>query len=58
MSGCKNYRKHAADILRAFGGKIGKPKHSNVKIHLVGGISRKGLTPLVLFKGNMRIGRR
>ena len=54
MAGYKNYRKHAADILRAVGGKIGKPKHSNVKIHLLGGISKKGLTPLVLFKGIMR----
>ena len=25
MAGYKNYRKHAADILRAVGGKIGKP---------------------------------
>ena len=53
MAGYKNYRKHAADILRAVGGKIGKPKHSNVKINLLGGISRKGLAPLVLFKGIM-----
>ena len=54
MAGYKNYRKISSDILRAVGGKIGKPKHSNVKIHLLGGISRKGLTPLVLFKGTMR----
>jgi hypothetical protein len=54
MAGYTNYRKHASDILRAVGGKIGKPKHSNVKIHLLGGISKKGLTPLVLFKGIMR----
>ena len=53
-SAYKNYRKHAADNLRAVGGKIDKPKHSNVKIHLLGGISKKGLTPLVLFKGIMR----
>ena len=33
-------------------GKLGKPKH-NYKIHLFGGISRKGLTPLVLFTGTM-----
>ncbi len=37
-------------MLRAVGGKIGKPKQSTVKIHLLGGISRKGLTPLVMFK--------
>ena len=54
MAGYKNYRKPSSDILRAVGGKIGKPKHSNVKIHLLGGISRKGLSPLVLFKGIMR----
>ena len=53
MAGYKNYRKTSAENLRAVGGKIGKPKHSNVKIHLLGGISRKGLTPLVLFKGRM-----
>ena len=40
-------------LSRDAGGKIGKPKHSNVKIHLLGGISRKGLTPLVLFTGKM-----
>ena len=33
--------------------KIGKPKLSTVKIHLLGGISRKGLTPMVMFKKNM-----
>ena len=33
MTGFKNYRKHAAENLRAVGGKIGKPKYSNVKIH-------------------------
>ena len=32
--------------------KIGKPKH-NLKIHLFGGISRKGLSPLVMFTGIM-----
>ena len=53
LTGYKNYRKHSSDILRAVGGKIGKPKHSTVKIHLLGGISRKGLTPLVMFKKNM-----
>ena len=50
LAGYKNYRKSSSDILRAVGGKIGKPKHSAVKIHLLGGISRKGLTHLVMFK--------
>ena len=45
LSGYTNYRKNSSDILRAIGGKIGKPKHSTVKIHLLGGVSRKGLTP-------------
>ena len=53
LAGYKNYRKSSSDILRAIGGKIGKPKHSPIKIHLLGGISRKGLTPLVMFKGRM-----
>ena len=53
LAGYKNYRKHSSDILRAAGGKIGKSKHSTVKIHLLGGISRKGLTPLVMFKKTM-----
>ena len=44
--------KPKAALLRAHDGKIGKPKH-NMKIHLFGGISRKGLTPLVLFIGTM-----
>ena len=49
----KNWYKASAGLLRAAGGKIGKPKHSNVKIHLLGGISRRGLCPLVMFEGNM-----
>ena len=53
MAGYKKYRKPSFDILRAVGSKIGKLKHSNVKIHLNGGISRKGFSPLVLFKGIM-----
>ena len=53
LAGYKNYRKSSSDILRAVGGKIGKPKHSSVKIHLLGGISRKGLTFFVMFKGRM-----
>ena len=50
LAGYKNYRKHSSDILRVAGGKIGKPKHSTVKIHLLGDITRKGLTPLVMLK--------
>ena len=38
--------------MRAANGKVGKPKH-NYKIHLVGRISRHGLTPLVMFTGTM-----
>ena len=48
----KNWNKPSSDLLRAHGGKIGKPKH-NLKIHLFGGISRKGLSPLVMFTGIM-----
>ena len=32
--------------------KIGKPKHY-FKVHLFGGISRQGLTPLIIFTGTM-----
>jgi hypothetical protein len=39
-------------LLRAAGNKVGKPKH-NIKIHLFGGISRLGLTPLRIFTGKM-----
>jgi hypothetical protein len=49
----KNYRKSSSYILRAVGVKIRKPKHSPVKIHLLGDISRKGLTHLVMFKCRM-----
>ena len=35
-SGYKNYRKPSSDIFRAVGGQLGKLKHSNVKIHLLG----------------------
>jgi len=45
ITGHKNYWKPTSDILRAVGGKLGKHKHSNVKIHLLGGITRRGLTP-------------
>ncbi len=41
-----------SNILRASGGRIGKPKYNN-KVHLWGGISRKGLTNLVIFEGKM-----
>ena len=50
--GRTNYQKPGVDLLRAVGGKIGKPKH-NEKVHLFGGISRRGLTPLVIFTGTM-----
>jgi hypothetical protein len=39
-------------LLRAAGNYEGKPKH-NIKIHLFGGISRLGLTPLRMFTGKM-----
>ena len=48
----KTWNKPSANLLRAHGGKVGKPKH-NLKVHLFGGISRKGLTPLVIFTGIM-----
>ena len=49
----KNWHKTPNNnLLRAWGGKLGKPKH-NLKIHLFGGISRRGLTPLVMFTGIM-----
>ena len=47
-----NYNKPKVGLLRPVGGKMGKPKH-NFKVHLFGGISRKGLTPLVIFTGTM-----
>ena len=47
-----NYRKTNVQLLRPAGGKLGKPKH-NDKVHLFGGISRHGLTPLVIFTGTM-----
>ena len=43
-----NWRKDDQPLLRAAGGKLGKPKHG-FKVHLFGGISRKGLTPLIAF---------
>ena len=49
----KNWHKTSNNkLLRAWGGKLGKPKH-NFKLHLFGGISRRGLTPLVIFTGIM-----
>ena len=53
LASYKNWNKRDNELLRAAGGKIGKPKHSNVKIHLLEGISRIGLTPLVAFTGRM-----
>jgi hypothetical protein len=47
-----NWRKDDQSLLRASGGKLGKPKH-NVKVHLFGEISRKGLLPLITFGGIM-----
>ena len=47
-----NYKKDGVQLLRPSGGKLGKPKH-NYKVHLFGGISRHGLTPLVNFTGTM-----
>ena len=47
-----NWRKDDQPLLRAAGGKLGKPKHG-FKVHLFGGISRKGLTPLIAFTGKM-----
>ena len=40
-----NWYKTSVELLGPSGGKLGKPKH-NYKIHLFGGISRLGLTPL------------
>ena len=47
-----NWNKPSVGLLRPAGGKVGKPKH-NFKIHLFGGISRQGLTPLIMFTGTM-----
>ncbi len=38
----KILNKPSANLLRAHGGKVGKPKH-NLKVHLLGGISRNQL---------------
>ena len=49
----KNWHKTPNNnLLRAWGGKLGKPKH-NLKIHLFGGISRRVLTPLVMLTSIM-----
>ena len=45
----KTWQKPNQPLLRAAGGKVGKVKH-NIKVNLFGGISRKGLTPLVTFE--------
>jgi hypothetical protein len=50
FSSYSNYRKPG--LLGPAGGKKGKPKH-NFKVHLFGGISRQGLTPLIIFTGIM-----
>ena len=47
-----NWRKDGQPLLRASGGKLGKPKHY-VKVHFFGGISRKGLLQLITFGGIM-----
>ena len=47
-----NWRKHDQPFLKAADGKLGKPKHG-FKVHLFGGISRKGLIPLIAFNGKM-----
>jgi len=52
LTGNANFTKPSVGLLTAAHGKIGKPKH-NYKIHLFGGISRHGLTPLVMFTGRM-----
>jgi len=52
FSSNSNYRKPEIGLLRPAGGKLGKPKH-NFKVHLFGGISRQGLTPLIIFTGTM-----
>ena len=38
LASYKNWHKPSDLLSRAAGGKIGKPKHSNVKIQLLGGI--------------------
>ena len=45
----KTWKKPSQPLLRAVGGKVGKVKH-NIKVNLFGGISRKGLTHLVIFE--------
>jgi hypothetical protein len=47
-----NWRKDQHPSLRAAGGNIGKPEHG-FKVHLFDGISSKGLTPLIVFKGKI-----
>jgi len=45
----KTLVKSGHPLLRAIGGKVGKVKH-NIKVNLFGGVSRKVLTPLVIFQ--------
>jgi hypothetical protein len=47
-----NWRKDDQPLWRVAGGKLGIPKHG-FKVHLFGGISRRGLTPLIAFKGKV-----
>ncbi len=48
-----NWRKDDQPLLRAACGKLGNAKHG-FKLHFFGGISRKILTPLIVFKGKMQ----
>ena len=48
----KTWLKTKHPTLRAHGGKLGKVKH-NIKVSLFGAISRKGLTPLIIFNKRM-----
>ena len=50
----KTWLKTTNPNLRAAGRKLGKVKH-NLKVNLFGAISRKGLTPLVIFDKRMCI---
>ena len=52
FSSNSNYRKPEIALLRPAAGKLRKPKN-NFKVHLFGGISRQGLTPLIIFTGTM-----
>ena len=49
----KTFIKTQNPLLQAAGGKVGKVKH-NFKVNIFGGISKKGLTPLVIFTKRMK----